>query len=84
MEQNTLLNTEVSRRYSKALFSISSKDNSEQEIYNEVSKLLETFKSNNLFFKHTVLNIIYNFLGFLFYIGNRYEIDTIASVTLFF
>ena len=51
MEQNTLLNTEVSRRYSKALLSISSKDNSEQEIYNEVSKLLETFKSNNLFFK---------------------------------
>ena len=51
MEQNTLLNTEVSRRYSKALFSISSKDNSEQEIYNEVSKLLEIFKSNNLFFK---------------------------------
>ena len=51
MEQNTLLNTEVSRRYSKALFSISSKDNSEQEIYNEVSKLLEIFKSNDLFFK---------------------------------
>ena len=51
MEQNTLLNTEVSRRYSKALFSISSKDNSEQEIYNEVSNLLEIFKSNDLFFK---------------------------------
>ena len=51
MEQNTLLNTEVSRRYSKALFSISSKENSEQEIYNEVSNLLEIFKSNDLFFK---------------------------------
>ena len=51
MEQNTLLNTEVSRRYSKALFSISSKDNSEQETYNEISNLLEIFKSNDLFFK---------------------------------
>ena len=51
MEQNTLLNTEVSSRYSKALFSISSKDNSEQEIYNEVSNLIEIFKSNDLFFK---------------------------------
>ena len=51
MEQNTLLNTEVSRRYSQALFSISSKDNSEQEIYNEVSNLIEIFKSNDLFFK---------------------------------
>ena len=51
MEQNTLFNTEVSRRYSKALLSISSKDNSEQEIYNEVSNLIEIFKSNDLFFK---------------------------------
>ena len=51
MKQNTLLNTEVSRRYSKALFSISSKENSEQEIYNEVSNLLDIFKSNDLFFK---------------------------------
>ena len=51
MEQNTQFNTEVSRRYSKALFSISSKDNSEQEIYNEVSNLLELFKSNGLFVK---------------------------------
>ena len=51
MEQNTQFNTEVSRRYSKALLSISSKDNSEQEIYNEVSNLLELFKSNGLFVK---------------------------------
>ena len=51
MEQNTQFNTEVSRRYSKALLSISSKDNSEQEIYNEVSNLLELFKSNGLFIK---------------------------------
>ena len=51
MDQNTQFNTEVSRRYSKALFSISSKDNSEQEIYNEVSNLLELFKSNALFNK---------------------------------
>ena len=51
MEQNTLFNTEVSRRYSKALLSISSNDNSEQEIYNEVSNLLELFESNDLFIK---------------------------------
>ncbi len=51
MEQNTLFNTEVSRRYSKALLSISSNDNSEQEIYNEVSNLLELFESNDLFVK---------------------------------
>jgi F-type H+-transporting ATPase subunit delta len=51
MEQNTLLNTEVSRRYSKALLSISSEDNSEQKIYNEVNNLLELFKSNGLFNK---------------------------------
>ena len=51
MEQNTLLNTEVSRRYSKALLRVSSKDNSEQEIYNEVSNLLGLFKSNDLFIK---------------------------------
>jgi F-type H+-transporting ATPase subunit delta len=51
MEQNTQFNTEVSRRYSKALLSISSKDNSQQEIYNEVTNLLELFKSNSLFIK---------------------------------
>ena len=51
MEQNTQFNTEVSRRYSKALLSISSKDNSEPEIFNEVSNLLELFKSNSLFLK---------------------------------
>mgnify|MGYP000066148079 CR=1 FL=1 len=60
MEQNTHFNTEVSRRYSKALFSISSKENSEQEIYNEVSNLLEIFKSNDLFFKREL-----NFLTIL-------------------
>ena len=51
MEQNTQFNTEVSRRYSKALFSISSKDNTEQETYDEISNLLELFKSNGLFIK---------------------------------
>ena len=51
MEQNTQFNTEVSRRYSKALLGISSKDNSEQEIYNEVSNLIELFNSNGLFIK---------------------------------
>jgi len=51
MEQNTQFNTEVSRRYSKALFSISSKDNTEQKTYDEISNLLELFKSNGLFIK---------------------------------
>ena len=51
MEQNTLFNTEVSRRYSKALFKVASKDNSEQVIYDEVSNLLVLFKSNDIFAK---------------------------------
>ena len=52
MEQNTLFNTEVSRRYSKALFKVASKENSEQEIYDEVSNLLDLFKSNDLFLNY--------------------------------
>ena len=51
MEQNTLLNTEVSRRYSKALFKLASKDNSEQVIYDEVNNLLVLFRSNDIFAK---------------------------------
>ena len=51
MEQNTLFNTEVSRRYSKALFKVASKENSEQVIYDEVSSLLDLFKSNDIFTK---------------------------------
>ena len=51
MEQNTQFNSEVSRRYSKALLSVASKDKSEQKIYNEVNNLLELFKSNGLFNK---------------------------------
>ncbi|GIS17188.1 MAG: ATP synthase subunit delta [Alphaproteobacteria bacterium] len=51
MEQNTLFNTEVSRRYSKALFKVASKENSEQVIYDEVSSLLDLFKSNDIFAK---------------------------------
>ena len=51
MEQNTLFNTEVSRRYSKALFKVASKENSEQVIYEEVSSLLDLFKSNDVFAK---------------------------------
>ena len=51
MEQNTLFNTEVSRRYSKALFKVASKGNSEQVIYDEVSSLLALFKSNDIFAK---------------------------------
>ncbi len=51
MEQNTLFNTEVSRRYSKALFKIASKENSEQVTYDEVTSLLNLFKSNDIFAK---------------------------------
>ena len=51
MEQNTLFNTEVSRRYSKALFKVASRENSEQAIYEEVSSLLNLFKSNDIFAK---------------------------------
>ena len=49
MEQNTLFNTEVSRRYSRALFKVASKENSEQVIYDEVSSLLDLFKTNDIF-----------------------------------
>ena len=51
MEQNTHFNTEVSRRYSKALLKLAINDNSEQKIYNEFSNLLELFKSNDKFIK---------------------------------
>ena len=51
MGQNTLFNTEVSRRYSKALFKIASKENSEQVTYDEVTSLLDLFKSNDIFAK---------------------------------
>ena len=51
MEQNTQFISEVSRRYSKALFKIASKENSEQEIYDEVNNLFEIIKSDNKFTK---------------------------------
>ena len=51
MEQNTQFNTEVSKRYSKALLKVAIKDNSEQKIYNEVRNLLELFKSDDTFSK---------------------------------
>ena len=51
MEQNTQFNTEVSRRYSKALFKISSEESAEQQTYNEISNLLELFSSNDMFIK---------------------------------
>ena len=51
MEQNTQLSSEVSRRYSKALLKIASKENSEQKLYNEVNKLLEIFNSDKKFTK---------------------------------
>tara|TARA_A100001011_G_scaffold9524_1_gene10661 strand:+ start:5632 stop:6207 length:576 start_codon:yes stop_codon:yes gene_type:complete len=51
MEQNIQLIPEVSRRYSKALFKIASKENSEKKIYDEVNKLIEIFKSDKKFIK---------------------------------
>ena len=51
MEQNTRFNTEVSRRYSKALFKVASQENSEKVIYDEVSSLLDLFKTNDIFAK---------------------------------
>ena len=51
MEQNTLFNPEVSRRYSKALFKVASEENSEQVIYKEVTSLLDLFKTNDIFSK---------------------------------
>ena len=51
MEQNTQFNTEVSRRYSKALLKVASEDGSEQRVYNEVNSLLDLLNSDNKFFK---------------------------------
>ena len=51
MEQNTQFISEVSKRYSKALFKIASKENSEQKIYDEVDTLLEIIKSDKKFIK---------------------------------
>ncbi len=49
MEQNIQFNTEVTRRYSKALLSVAREDNSEQKIYNEINTLIETLNSDNKF-----------------------------------
>ena len=51
MEQNTQFISEVSRRYSKALFKIASKANLEQKTYDEVNGLLEIIKSDKKFIK---------------------------------
>ena len=51
MEQNTQFISEVSRRYSKALFKIASKADSEQKTYDEVNGLLEIIKSDKKFIK---------------------------------
>ena len=56
MEQNTQFNTEVSRRYSKALLKLAINANSEQKIYNEFSNLLELFKSNDKFIESYALS----------------------------
>ena len=51
MEQNTQFISEVSKRYSKALFKIASKENSEQKIYDELYTLLEIIQSDKKFIK---------------------------------
>ena len=51
MEQNIHFISEVSRRYSKALFKISIAENSEQKIYDEINKLLEIIHSEKKFLK---------------------------------
>ena len=51
MEQNIHFISEVSRRYSKALFKISIAENSEQKIYDEINKLLEIINSEKKFLK---------------------------------
>ena len=51
MEQNIQFNTEVTRRYSKALLNVASEDNSEQKIYNEANIFIELINSDNKFTK---------------------------------
>ncbi len=51
MEQNTQFSTEVSRRYSKALYKVANEENSEQKIYNEVNNLIDLLISDNKFTK---------------------------------
>lgn len=51
MEQNTQFNTEVSRRYSKALLRVANEENSAQKIYNEVNGLLDLLSSDDKFTK---------------------------------
>ena len=51
MEQNTQFNTEVSRRYSKALFRVANEVSSEKKIYNEVNSLLDLLNSDDKFSK---------------------------------
>ena len=51
MEQNTQFSTEVSRRYSKALYKVANEENSEQKIYNEVNNLIDLLISDDKFTK---------------------------------
>ena len=49
MKQKTQLNSEVSRRYSKALFKIANEQKSEKKLHNEVQELLKLLsKDKNL------------------------------------
>ena len=49
MEQNAQFNTEVSRRYSKALLRVANEVSSRQKIYNEVTNLLDLLNSDDKF-----------------------------------
>ena len=51
MEENTQFSTEVSRRYSKALYKVANEENSEQKIYNEVNNLIDLLISDDKFTK---------------------------------
>jgi len=51
MDEKIQLNSEVSRRYSKALFKIAKEKNTVQKIYKEVNDLLELLENNIKFTK---------------------------------
>ena len=51
MKQKIQPNSEVSRRYSKALFKIANEQKSEKKIYNEIKELLELLSKEKNFIK---------------------------------
>ncbi len=51
MEEKLQIGSEVSRRYGKALFEIARENSLEQNMANDIARLLEILESNNLFKK---------------------------------